>query len=232
MALTRQRNIKVQVTSADPVNKVFKGIYADSSYGTKLTSDKTYDFTLAESEDKELYIRYTQKPVKIIFKKPVYKASYLVRGTFGEINVDGAYPGEYEKSVEFPTDTTPTISIGFTEIVGISNDSDVTINIIGIKINDNFVTLPYSVTDVTPGSTITVEVNMETSEAITTTTTTTTSTSTKPPVQPAVLKLQSNAEGTVVEVTSDGIDPEEVSLAGTSQSSISIDMNDAPLVDV
>lgn len=229
MALTRQRNIKVQVTSADPVNKVFKGIYADSSYGTKLTSDKTYDFTLAESEDKELYIRYTQKPVKIIFKKPVYGAAYLVKGTFGEIYVDSAHPGEYEKSVEFPTDTTPTISIGFTKIVGSSNDSDVNVSVIGIKINDISVNLPHSVTDVTPGSTITVEVNMETSEAITTTTT---STSTKPPVQPAVLKLQSNAEGTVVEVTSDGIDPEEVSLAGTSQSSISIDMNDAPLVDV
>ena len=94
--------------------------------------------------------------------------------------------------------------------------------------------VPYSVTNVTPGSTITVEVIMETVLATTTTTpipevitTTTTTTTTTTPI-PAVLKLQSNAENTVVEVTSDGIDPVEVSLAGTSQSRIEIDMNGAP----
>lgn len=50
-------------------------------------------------------------------------------------------------------------------------------------------------------------------------------------VAPAVLKLQSNTGGTVIKVTSDGINPEEVSLAGTTQSSVVIDMKDAPLVD-
>ena len=217
----RQRNVQVQVISADPVNKVFKGIYADSSYGTLLTSDKTYDFTLIESENKELYIRYTQKPVTIVFKKPVYGAAYKVTGTFGEIEVDSAYSGSYESTVEFPTDTTPTITIGFTTISPV-NSADLnfeTGGITSIKINDNFVNFPYSVTDVTPGSTITVEVNMEVAEATTTTT---------PTPIPAVLRLQSNAENTVVEVTSDGIDPVEVSLAGTTQSSIKIDMNGAP----
>lgn len=224
----RERNVQVQVISADPINKVFKGIYADSNYENRLTSDKTYGFTLFEGEDKELYIRYTQNPVKIIFKKPVYGAAYKVRGTFGEIVVNSAYPSEYEKYVEFPTDTTPTITIGFTNIVGISNDSDIQVDITDIKINDVSVSVPYSVTDVTPGSTITVEVNMETPEVPTTTTSTVPPTTTTSTPIPGVLRLQSNAEGTVVEVTSDGIDPEEVSLAGTSQSSIKIDMNGAP----
>lgn len=222
----RQRNIQVQVISADPVNKVFKGIYADSNYENRLTLDKTYGFTLVESENKELYFRYSQKPVKIIFKKPVYGAAYKVTGTFGEKEVDSAYPGNFESTVEFPTDTTPTITIGFTTIAPV-NSADPAFDvgsITGIKINNVPVSVPYSVTDVTPGSTITVEVEVEVLEV----TTTTTTTSTTPPVRPAVLRLQSNAENTVVKVTSDGIDPEEVSLAGTSQSSISIDMNGAP----
>ena len=73
-----------------------------------------------------------------------------------------------------------------------------------------------------PGSNITVEAVL--ASATTTSTTTTT-------VAPAVLKLQSNAGGTVIKVTSDGINPEEVSLADTTQSSVVIDMKDAPLVD-
>lgn len=67
-------------------------------------------------------------------------------------------------------------------------------------------------------------------EVSTTTSSTTTSTTTTT-AAPAVLKLQSNAGGTVVKVTSDDVDLEEVSLAGTSQSSVVIDMKDAPLVD-
>ena len=81
---------------------------------------------------------------------------------------------------------------------------------------------------VTPGTNITFEV--ETSLVTTTTTSTTTTTTTSTPA-PAVLKLQSNVGGTVVQVTSDGINPEEVSLAGTTQSSVPIDMRNAPLVD-
>lgn len=225
----RQRNVQVQVTSADPINKVFKGIYADSNYENRLTSDKTYGFTLVESENKELYFRYSQKPVKIIFKKPVYGAAYKVTGTFGEMEVDSAYPGSFESTVEFPTDTTPTITIGFTTIAPVGG-TDPTIEVVGItdiKINDVSVEVPYSVTDVTPGSTITVEVIMEIAEATTTTTPIPEVTTTTTPI-PAVLRLQSNAENTVVEVTSDGIDPVEVSLAGTTQSSIKIDMNGAP----
>ena len=233
----RQRNVQVQVVSADPINKVFKGIYADSNYENRLTSDKTYGFTLVESENKELYFRYSQKPVKIIFKKPVYGAAYKVTGTFGEIEVDSFYSGgSFESIVEFPTDTTPTITIGFTTIASV-NSADLNFevgDITDIKINDVSVSVPYSVTNVTPGSTITVEVIMETVLATTTTTpipevitTTTTTTTTTTPI-PAVLKLQSNAENTVVEVTSDGIDPVEVSLAGTSKSRIEIDMNGAP----
>lgn len=47
---------------------------------------------------------------------------------------------------------------------------------------------------------------------------TTTTTSTKPP-------------STMIELTSDGVSPEEVSLAGTTQSSVLFDMSNAPLVD-
>lgn len=67
-------------------------------------------------------------------------------------------------------------------------------------------------------------------EVSTTTSSTTTSTTTTT-AAPAVLKLQSNTGGTVIKVTSDGINLEEVSLAGTTQSSVVIDMKDAPLVD-
>ena len=83
---------------------------------------------------------------------------------------------------------------------------------------------------VTPGTNITFEVGTSLVTTITTSTTTTTTTTTSTPA-PAVLKLQSNVGGTVVQVTSDGINPEEVSLAGTTQSSVPIDMRNAPLVD-
>lgn len=218
----RQRNVQVQVISADPINKVFKGIYADSSYETLLTSDKTYGFTLVESENKELYFRYSQKPVKIIFKSDANSLGhYKITGTFGEVEV---YSTDDTKTVEFPTDTTPTISIGFTSIsVGSLDSGNFALGY--LKINDILASLPYTVTDVTPGSTITVEVGIVQDD--TTTTTPVPDTTTTTPV-PAVLRLQSNTENTVVEVTSDGIDPVEVSLAGTTQSSIKIDMNGAP----
>lgn len=225
MASYFSKNVQVKITSDDPSQKVYKGIYADPDHTTLLSSKKTYNFQLKSAETQSLYIRYTQKPVKIIFKKPVYGAAYKVTGTFGEIYVDSAYSSEYEKYVEFPTDTTPTITIGFTNIVAISNDSAINVSIIGIKVNDRSVNFPYSVTDVTPGSTITVEVNMETSEAATTTTTsTTTSTTTLPP---GVLTLQSNAEGTTVEVTPDNSDPTEVSLVSNTPATLDIDMKGA-----
>lgn len=222
MAQIRQRKVGVKVTSTDPAFKMFKGIYADSNYNTLLTSSKTYDFTLNAGSTKELYIRYTQKPVTITFKSNP-NTSYQVTGSFGTITV------RYEdviKTVEFPTDTTSDIVIGFNS--AISQTSMYTIS--GIKINRSAHALPYSMEHVTPGTNITFEV--ETS-LVTTTTTTTSSTTTTSTPAPAVLKLKSNVAGTVVKLTTEGLDPETVDLplSGTSQSSIKIDMKNAPLVD-
>lgn len=217
MTQIRQRKVGVKVISADPEFKIFKGIYADSNYNTLLTSSKTYDFTLNAGSTKELYIRYIQKPVTITFKSNP-NTSYQVTGSFGTITVRDE---DVIKTVEFPTDTTSDIVIGFNS--AISQTSMYTIS--GIKINRSAHTLPYSMEHVTPGTNITFEV--ETS-LVTTTTTTTTSTP-----APAVLKLKSNASGTVVKLTTEGLDPETVDLplSGTSQSSIKIDMKNAPLVD-
>ena len=222
MAQIRQRKVGVKVTSADPAFKVFKGIYADSNYNTLLTSSKTYDFTLNAGSTKELYIRYTQEPVTITFKSNP-NISYQVTGSFGTITVRDE---DVVKTVEFPTDTTPNIVIGFTS--AISQTSMYTIS--GIKINGSAHALPYSMEHVTPGTNITFEV--ETS-LVTTTTTTTSSTTTTSTPAPAVLKLKSNVAGTVVKLTTEGLDPETVDLplSGTSQSSIKIDMKNAPLVD-
>lgn len=220
MAQIRQRQVKVQVTSADPAFKVFKGIYADSSYRTLLTSSKAYDFKLNAGQTKELYIRYSQQPVTITFKSNS-NTSYQVTGSFGSVIVRDE---DVIKTVEFPTDTTSDIVIAFTS--AISQTSMYKIS--SIKINRSAHALPYSMEHVTPGTNITFEV--ETSLVTTTTTSTTTTTTTSTPA-PAVLKLQSNVGGTVVQVTSDGINPEEVSLAGTTQSSVPIDMRNAPLVD-
>ena len=225
MAQIKQRQVKVQVTSADPAFKVFKGIYADSSYRTLLTSSKAYDFKLNAGQTKELYIRYSQKPITITFKSNS-NTSYQVTGSFGSVIVRHE---DVIKTVEFPTDTTSDIVIAF--ISAISQTSMYKIS--GIKINRGAHTLPYSMEHVTPGTNITfeVETSLVTTTTTTSTTTTTTTTTTTSTPAPAVLKLQSNVGGTVVQVTSDGINPEEVSLAGTTQSSVPIDMRNAPLVD-
>lgn len=222
MAQIRQRKVGVKVTSADPAFKVFKGIYADSNYNTLLTSSKTYDFTLNAGSTKELYIRYTQAPITITFKSNP-NTSYQVEGSFGTVTV---HDEDVIKTVEFPTDTTSDIVIGFNS--AISQTSMYTIS--GIKINRSAHALPYSMEHVTPGTNITFEV--ETS-LVTTTTTTTSSTTTTSTPAPAVLKLKSNVAGTVVKLTTEGLDPETVDLplSGTSQSSIKIDMKNAPLVD-
>ena len=222
MAQIRQRKVGVKVTSADPAFKMFKGIYADSNHNTLLTSSKTYDFTLNAGDTKELYIRYTQKPVTITFKSNP-NTSYQVDGSFGAVTVRSE---DVVKTVEFPTDTTSDIVIGFNS--AISQTSIYTIS--AIKINGSAHALPYSMEHVTPGTNITFEV--ETS-LVTTTTTTTSSTTTTSTPAPAVLKLKSNASGTVVKLTTEGLDPETVDLplSGTSQSSIKIDMKNAPLVD-
>lgn len=230
MAQIRQRQVKVQVTSADPAFKVFKGIYADSSYRTLLTSSKTYDFKLNAGQTKELYIRYSPEPVTITFKSNP-NVSYQVTGSFGTVMVTNA---DVVKTVEFPTDTTPDLTIGFTSVIPQESQWE----LYAIKINRSAHALPFSMEHVTPGTNITFEIDVN---LATTTTTSSTTTSTIPPTTttttststpaPAVLKLQSNTGGTVVQVTSDGINPGEVSLAGTTQSSVSIDMCDAPLVD-
>lgn len=212
MAQIRQRQVKVQVTSADPSGKVFKGIYADQNYKNLLTSSKVHDFTLNAGQTKELYIRYSQKPVTVTFKGNSI-TNYTVTGTFGTVPVG---TDDVVKTLEFPTDVTPTITIGFTSATVVNPDWKIP----QLKVNGQIVTLPYTTDAITPGSDIIVEAVL----ASATTTTTTTA-------APAVLKLQSNTDGTVIEVTSDGINPEEVSLVGTTQSSVVIDMKDAPLVD-
>lgn len=212
MAQIRQRQVKVQVTSADPSGKVFKGIYADQNYKNLLTSSKVHDFTLNAGQTKELYIRYSQKPVTVTFKGNSI-TNYTVTGTFGTVPVG---TNGVVKTLEFPTDVTPTITIGFTSATVVNPGWKIT----QLKVNGQIVTLPYTTDAITPGSNIIVEAVL----ASATTTSTTTA-------APAVLKLQSNTGGTVIKVTSDGINPEEVSLAGTTQSSVVIDMKDAPLVD-
>ena len=224
MTQIRQRKVKVQVTSADPSGKVFKGIYADQNYKTLLTSSKVHDFTLNAGQTKELYIRYSQKPVTITFKGNGI-TEYAVTGSFGVAEV--GYTGDVVKTVEFPTDTTPTIPI--TLISATTHDSYW--EVLQLKVNGRSVTLPYSINDATPGSSITVETVVGQVTTTTSTTSSTTSSTTTSTVPPASLNLHSNVGGTVVEVTSDGIDPEEVSLTGNVPSSVVIDMKDAPLVD-
>lgn len=214
MAQIRQRQVKVQITSADPSGKVFKGIYADKNYKTLLTSGKVHNFTLNAGQTKELYIRYSQKPVTVTFKGSSI-TNYTVTGTFGTVQVGS---DDVVKTLEFPTDVTPTITIGFTSATVANPDWKIP----QLKVNDQIVALPYTTDAITPGSNIIVEAVL--ASATTTSTTTTTA-------APAVLKLQSNASGTVVKVTSDDVDIKEVSLTGTSQSSVVIDMKDAPLVD-
>lgn len=219
MAQIRQRQVKVQVTSADPSGKVFKGIYADQNYKNLLTSSKVHDFTLNAGQTKELYIRYSQKPVTVTFKGSSI-TNYTVTGTFGTVPVG---TDDVVKTLEFPTDVTPTITIGFTSATVVNPDWKIP----QLKVNGQIVTLPYTTDAITPGSNIIVEAVLASATTTSTTTTSTTTTT----AAPAVLKLQSNAGGTVVKVTSDDVDLEEVSLAGTSQSSVVIDMKDAPLVD-
>lgn len=211
MAQIRQRQVKVQVTSADPSGKVFKGIYADQNYKNLLTSSKVHNFTLKSGQAKELYIRYSQKPVTVTYKSNSI-TNYTVTGTFGTVPVG---TGDVVKTLEFPTDVTPTVTIGFTSATVANPDWKIP----QLKVNGQIVTLPYTVDAVTPGSNIIVEAVL----ASATTTTTT--------AAPAVLRLQSNTGGTVIKVTSDGISPKEVSLSGTTQSSVVIDMRNAPLVD-
>lgn len=347
MAQIRQRHVNIQVTSEDPTNKVFKGIYADSEHTMLLSSNKSYEFDINSGQSRELYIRYSQKPVTIIFKG-VAKGSYKVTGNFGEVNVSSE---DVTANVEFLTDTSPYVDVTFSSIDSTTEGYEIgDMRVGGALIHS----LPYYLQNVVPGQQI--EVNVEIGETtttttklpvtltftafpknpanplyanmvvddgtgisralssgylvisdirnkvninsiatqdnnfrylsvnikytsgnstissetlsipctidltdskfasyrpsdievtpgeyvdeggsvITTTTTSTTSTtsSTSTPA-PAVLKLQSNTDGTVVQVTSDGIypNPSEVSLAGTTQSSVVIDMKDAPLVD-
>jgi hypothetical protein len=224
MAQIRQRQVKIQVTSADPSGKVFKGIYADANYKNLLTSSKVHDFTLNAGQTKELYIRYSQKPVTVTFKGNSI-TNYTVTGAFGTVPVGS---DNVVKTLEFPTDVTPTITIGFTSATVANPDWKIP----QLKVNGQIVTLPYTTDAITPGSNIIVEAVLASATTTSTTTTsTTTSSTTTTTAAPAVLKLQSNTGGTVIKVTSDGINLEEVSLAGTTQSSVVIDMKDAPLVD-
>lgn len=318
MTQIRQRHVNIQVTSEDPTNKVFKGIYADSEHTMLLSSNKSYEFDINSGQSKELYIRYSQKPVTIIFKG-VAKGSYKVTGNFGEVNVSSE---DVTANVEFLTDTSPYVDVTFSSIESTTEGYEIGDMMVGGALVHS---LPYYLQNVVPGQQI--EVNVEIGETTTTTTSSTTSSTPNPksaglfitsdnypitvnitggiynksdvainsnseyidlaigteytinsinrgdlmvetispsgigePVQlpytftpteqtsysftivsfitttstpaPAVLKLQSNTDGTVVRITSDGVPPKEVNLAGTTQSSVVINMTSAPLVDV
>ena len=134
MAQTRQRQIKVQVTSAVPSDKVFNGIYADSSYVTLLSASMTYEFKLNAGQTKELYFRYLPKPATLIFKSSE-TVEYTASCDFGTVAVNS-------------TDVSKTIAIqdGNTEetytIYSITTDN-FGFEISQIKVKGSIKTLPY-----------------------------------------------------------------------------------------
>lgn len=161
MSQIRRRHVNVQVTSATPTNKVFKGIYADSEYTMLLSSNKSYEFDMTPGQSKELYIRYSQKPVTITFKG-VAKGSYKVTGNFGEVNVSSE---DVTANVEFLTDSSPYVDVTFTSIESTTE---------GYEIGDMRVggalvhSLPYYLQNAVPGQKI--EVSVEVGKTTTTTT--------------------------------------------------------------
>lgn len=161
MAQIRRRHVNVQVTSATPTNKVFKGIYADSEYTMLLSSNKSYEFDMTPGQSKELYIRYSQKPVTITFKG-VTEGSYKVTGNFGEVNVSSE---DVTANVEFLTDTSPYVDVTFASIESTTE---------GYEIGDMRVggalvhSLPYYLQNAVPGQKI--EVSVEVGKTTTTTT--------------------------------------------------------------
>lgn len=161
MAQIRQRHVNIQVTSEDPTNKVFKGIYADSEHTMLLSSNKSYEFDINAGQSKELYIRYSQKPVTITFKG-VTEGSYKVTGNFGEVNVSSE---DVTANVEFLTDTSPYVDVTFSSIESTTE---------GYEIGDMRVggalvhSLPYYLQNAVPGQKI--EVSVEVGKTTTTTT--------------------------------------------------------------
>lgn len=161
MAQIRRRHVNVQVTSQDPTNKVFKGIYADSEHTMLLSSNKSYEFDINAGQSKELYIRYSQKPVTITFKG-VTEGSYKVTGNFGEVNVSSE---DVTANVEFLTDTSPYVDVTFSSIESTTE---------GYEIGDMRVggalvhSLPYYLQNAVPGQKI--EVSVEVGKTTTTTT--------------------------------------------------------------
>ena len=206
----QQRKITVAVTSADPSGKVFKGIYHDSKYASLASASKSYNFTINAGATKALYIRYAQKPITVTFKHNSI-TGYTVTGSFGTVTVGST---DVVKTIEFPDDTTPSLSVGFTSVAATNSDWKIS----QVKINGTASSLPSTTNDVTPGSNITVEV--------TTASATTTTTSTVPP---AILKLQSNVSGTEVRVSPEGLATGAYTLSDTTQTNISIDMINAPI---
>lgn len=189
MSQIRQRQVKVQITSADPLGKVFKGIYADSGYKSLLTSSKTYNFKINSGQTKELYIRYSQKPITITFKKSNIGAEYIVEGSFGTVSVG---KDDVIKTIEFPTDTTSSMGVRFERVYVKDSDS---YELTSFLIDDSVVELPHSMSEVTPGTNIQFSVDIQnvttttTSTKPPTTTTTSSTTPTPPPPKPKTATL-------------------------------------------
>lgn len=189
MSQIRQRQVKVQITSADPLGKVFKGIYADSGYKSLLTSSKTYNFKINSGQTKELYIRYSQKPITITFKKSNIGAEYIVEGSFGTVSVG---KDDVIKTIEFPTDTTSSMGVRFERVYVKDSDS---YELTSFLIDDSVIELPHSMSEVTPGTNIQFSVDIQnvttttTSTKPPTTTTTSSTTPTPPPPKPKTATL-------------------------------------------
>lgn len=341
MAKIRQRQVLVEVTSADPINKVFKGIYGDAEYTSLLTTSKSYGFPINSGEYKNLFIRYSPVPVTLTFSGTKgLTIDYQVSGSFGTIEVGDI---NVDVPVEFPSDSATSMDIEITSIImGGKPIQEVTIGA------ETF-SLPYTITGAAPSAHFTIQAPIDQSTRTTTTststsTTTSSTTSSSTPYQtsiyfapigsaysidysfnndgirmtehveantgvtikvphnvevdglgkavyiyscspdniylfyvegitidtsstvhtlptsisvhygevatikpvlktkttttpapmgvPAQLSIKSNVGGTVVEVTPENLDTEEVSLAGTTASHVTIDMSDAPIVDV
>lgn len=202
MSQIRQRQVKVQITSADPLGKVFKGIYADSGYKSLLTSSKTYNFKINSGQTKELYIRYSQKPITITFKKSNIGAEYIVEGSFGTVSVG---KDDVIKTIEFPTDTTSSMGVKFERVYVKDSDS---YELTSFLIDDSVVELPHSMSEVTPGTNIQFSVYIQnvttttTSTKPPTTTTTSSTTPTPPPPKPktATLLFKKDSSGLAYDI--------------------------------
>lgn len=213
---------KVTIMAQAVPGFVFSGFYVA---GSLIGSSNILQYTIPSTGTNTIELRYrevstttsstttttsTPAPVVLLFKSGSipYTATYNTNQTVSVTDVD-----VYKTIAEAGS--------GVTYVINKIVCADDRWKVDKVIINGTATELPYSNNKSAVIDPVFIPVDATTTSTSTTTTT----------AAPAVLKLQSNAGGTVVKVTSDDVDLEEVSLAGTSQSSVVIDMKDAPLVD-